>query len=371
MLTTAPAQATFDAADRPATASHGLVRLWLGGVAALVFLMVMVGGATRLTDSGLSITEWQPILGAIPPLTDADWQAAFDKYRQIPQYQQMNRGMSLAAFKVIFYWEWAHRLLGRLIGVVFALPLAWFWATGRLPRSLRWPLVGLFLLGGLQGAIGWYMVQSGLTDRISVSPYRLALHLTMAIVILGLLVWTALELAPASSSVPERPARSSTAGLRWRAGTLVCLLIIQIVAGAFVAGHKAGLTYNTWPLMDGALVPAGLGTLSPWWMNAVENITTIQFNHRTLAYLLVLLVAWQAVSVWQRSGDASQRLSALLLAAGVVGQMGLGIATLLWVTDARIPLALGVAHQAGAAALFAAAVWHCHAVVGPRRSPTT
>lgn len=350
--------------DRVSTAgSPALVQTWLAGVAFLVFLMVMVGGATRLTDSGLSITEWQPILGAIPPLTDADWQDAFAKYKQIPEYRDVNRGMSLDAFKVIFWWEWAHRFLGRIIGLAFALPLAFFWMTGRLPKGLGLPLLGLLALGGLQGAIGWYMVQSGLAEgMVDVSPYRLTLHLSLAILILGLLVWTALNIPRADE---RRPVLLDTisAVQKWRAVALIGLLYLQIVIGGFVAGHKAGLVYNTWPLMGDSLIPAGLATLQPWYLNFVENITTIQFNHRMLAYAIVVIGLWHAWSVWRAADDKAQGMSALLLAAGLLGQAALGIVTLLSVSDAKIPVGWGVAHQAGAAALFAAAVWHLHTML--------
>jgi cytochrome c oxidase assembly protein subunit 15 len=354
-LADVPSSSRAAASDRARPAE---VQAWLFAVAALVVLMVMVGGATRLTDSGLSITEWQPILGAIPPLTDADWQDAFAKYRQIPEYREINRGMSLDAFKVIFWWEWAHRFLGRIIGVAFAVPLVLFWVSGRLPKGLGLPLVGLLGLGGLQGAIGWYMVQSGLTEGVDVSPYRLALHLTLALVILGLLVWVALGLAPARSG--PILLRTATPAQRRTAWLLVGLLYVQVVAGAFVAGHKAGLTYNTWPLMDGQLIPGGLLTLSPWWMNAVENITAIQFTHRILAYAIVALGLWHAVSVWRTADDARQEWTALLLGAGLLGQAALGVATLLSVDDAKIPVVLGIAHQAGAALLIVVAVWHAH-----------
>lgn len=338
-----------------------LVQAWLGGVAVLVFIMVMVGGATRLTDSGLSITEWQPILGAIPPLTASDWQLAFDKYRQIPEYREINRGMSLDDFKVIFWWEWAHRFLGRIIGIAYAVPLAFFWWTGRLPRGLGLPLLGLLALGGLQGAIGWYMVQSGLTEGIDVSPYRLALHLTLAIVILALLVWTALGLGRRKTATVMLA--TATPAQRVRAGLLLALLFVQIVAGAFVAGHKAGLVYNTWPLMGDYLIPPGLATLTPWWQNFVENLTTIQFNHRVLAYVIVLLGVYHAWSVWRVADDERQEWTAVLMAAGLIAQAGLGVLTLVSVTDAKIPIGLGVAHQAGAAALVAVAVWHLHTMM--------
>jgi cytochrome c oxidase assembly protein subunit 15 len=338
------------------------VQAWLATVALLVFLMVMVGGATRLTDSGLSITEWQPILGAIPPMTDADWQDAFAKYKQIPEYRDVNKGMSLDAFKVIFWWEWAHRFLGRIIGIAFAVPLLLFWATGRLPQGLGLPLLGLLGLGGLQGAIGWYMVQSGLADgMVDVSPYRLTLHLSLAILILGLLVWTALGIAPNRTRAVLLDTISPIQ--RRRAVLLVGLLYLQIIAGGFVAGHKAGLVYNTWPLMENSLIPDGLALLTPWYLNFVENITTIQFNHRMLAYAIVAIGLVHAWSVWRAADDERQAVSAVVLAGGLVGQAGLGVVTLLAVVDAKIPVVWGIAHQAGAAALFAVAVWHLHTML--------
>ncbi len=340
--------------------SPSLVRLWLAIVAILVLAMIVVGGATRLTDSGLSITEWRPLLGAIPPLSDADWQDAFAKYKQIPEYREVNRGMSLDAFKVIYWWEWGHRFLGRIIGVVFAVPLLAFWLTGRLPRGLGLPLAGLLLFGGLQGAIGWYMVQSGLTEGVDVSPYRLALHLSMAILILGLIVWTILGLSPPDTRVILLD--TVTPAQRRRASVLLALVFLQIVAGAFVAGHKAALVYNTWPTMNGDLVPDGLLMLAPWWLNAVENITTIQFNHRLLAYVLVLLALWHAWSVTRSADARTPGATAVLLAAGLLAQAALGIVTLLAVTEAKIPVGLGVAHQGGAAIVFMLAVWHRHAI---------
>ena len=237
------------------------VRWWLFAVAALVVAMVTIGGATRLTGSGLSITEWQPIMGSIPPLSEAAWLDAFAKYKMIPQYAAINRGMSLEAFKAIFWWEWGHRFLGRLIGAAFALPLAWFWLAGRLRSDLKAPLAGLLLLGGLQGFVGWFMVQSGLSERVEVSQYRLALHLALAFLVLGGLLWQGLKLGD------RRPRgialRTITRGQVRLAVAIAGLVFLQVLAGAFVAGLKAGLTHNTWPLMDGRLVPGGLATLSP------------------------------------------------------------------------------------------------------------
>src|SRR4051812_48317770 len=260
---------TLDARSPAAARQVASLRAWLLAVAALVFLMVGVGGATRLTGSGLSITEWQPIVGTVPPLSQADWLEAFAKYQQIPQYHHVNRGMSLDAFKVIFWWEWTHRFLGRLIGAVFLVPFLFFLAAGQMPRALLGRLAGIFALGGLQGAIGWYMVRSGLADRIDVSQYRLALHLGLAILIFGGLIWVAL-------SLDERESRASAAWPpRARGAAAIALLVFaQIILGAFVAGLKAGASYNTWPLMDGRFVPDGLGAMQPWYLNLFENALT-------------------------------------------------------------------------------------------------
>jgi cytochrome c oxidase assembly protein subunit 15 len=323
------------------------VRVWLFAVAALVFLLVSVGGATRLTGSGLSITEWQPIVGAVPPLSQGDWQEAFAKYRLTPQYDRVNRGMSLDAFKFIFWWEWTHRFLGRLVGVVFAVPFLYFLAAGQISRGLLTRLGGIFALGGLQGGVGWYMVRSGLADRIDVSQYRLALHLGLAILIFGALLWTALSLGERTAA---KRAESAAGAL------IVGLVFVQIVLGALVAGLKAGLAYNTWPLMDGRLIPEGLGVVQPWYLNPFENALTVQFDHRLVAYLLLAAVVWHTAALLRTGGDGRARLSALALSAAVLAQAALGIWTLL----AHVPLALGLAHQAGAAAVFALAVWHLH-----------
>jgi heme a synthase len=332
------------------------VRLWLVVVALLVFAMIIVGGATRLTDSGLSITEWQPLLGAIPPLSAADWQAAFAKYKTIPQYASVNKGMSLDAFKVIFWWEWAHRFLGRFIGLAFAVPFALFWLTGSLPRGLAPKLMGLLALGGVQGAVGWYMVQSGLSERIDVSQYRLALHLSIAFAILGLLVWLILSLSPARL---EPRLQTLSPARRAFAGILAVLVFSQVAIGGFVAGLKAGRAYNTWPLMDGQIIPDGIARLTPWWLNLTENMATVQFNHRLAAYVIVALALWHAVKVITAADDERIRRSAAALAAGLLAQMALGI----WTVLAAVPIGLGIAHQGFAAIVFAIAVWHAHTVL--------
>ena len=257
---------------------HRVVQIWLYAVCATILLMVIVGGATRLTDSGLSITEWKPIHGAIPPLGAAQWAVEFDKYRQIPEYRHINRGMSLDEFKTIYWWEWGHRQLGRFIGLFYAIPLAIFWLTGALDRRLKWLLgIGL-LLGGVQGFIGWWMVSSGLVDRVDVSQYRLAVHLGLALAILAYLFTIARSLYPLDRERPFVPRAVSNLSV-----VTVGLIFTQILLGALVAGLDAGLTYNTWPLMDGKWIPNGLATLSPAWLNFFENITMVQFQHRAMA----------------------------------------------------------------------------------------
>ncbi|MCA3561294.1 MAG: COX15/CtaA family protein [Aestuariivirga sp.] len=331
------------------TAATPYVRAWLFGVAALIFCMVIVGGATRLTDSGLSITEWKPLLGAIPPMTEAQWLDAFRKYQQIPEYHLVNKGMSLAEFEFIYWWEWSHRFLGRVIGLAFFLPFAYFAVTGALNRSTAIRCGILFILGGLQGALGWYMVASGLVGRVDVSQYRLAAHLSLATFIYGAILWVGFGLGR-KRHVPET-------GGQWLALLIAALVLLQIAAGGFVAGLDAGFGYNSWPLIDGAVVPKGLFAAEPWWRNLFENALTVQFNHRNLAYVIFLLVAAQAYA-------ARSRASLLLLLA-VLAQIALGVWTLLW----AVPLWLGLAHQGGAMVVFAAAIWNLHTMLKGERVP--
>lgn len=346
----------------PATPSHILdfgsrpraVARWLFVIAGLVFLMILVGGATRLTDSGLSITEWKPILGAIPPLSDADWQSAFDKYKQIPEYKLVNKNITLDGFKTIFWWEWGHRFLGRAIGLAFALPFVYFAITGAVSRRLGWRLLGIFALGGLQGVIGWYMVMSGLVDRVDVSQYRLALHLTVAFIILGCVLWVALDLLSPSRNFGARHQATSASLF---AGALVLLLLLQVVLGAFVAGTKAGLAYTTWPDMNGEWIPSGIGALSPWYRNFFEDIATIQFNHRVMAYLITIAIVLHFfATLFSNRYRQPFIISAGVLLVAVLGQVALGIWTLLQ----QVPINLGVAHQGMAAIVFGIAVWHWH-----------
>lgn len=330
-----------------APGSDAAVRLWLWTVAALVFAMIVVGGATRLTDSGLSITEWKPIMGALPPLSAADWHDVFTKYQQIPEYHLVNKGMSLDEFKAIFWWEWSHRFLGRFIGLAFAGPFVFFWLTGRLRAGFARKLGVVLALGAVQGAIGWYMVSSGLVDRIDVSQYRLALHLSVAFLILAALVWLALSLSPR-----ERPL--ATKGQRVLAGHLAGFVFVQVVLGAFVAGLKAGRAYNTWPDMNGEMVPAGLYALRPWWHNLFEDITTVQFNHRLAAYVVLAFAALNLFLLVRARADRRILSSAALVLGAIAVQAAIGIWTLL----AAVPLGLGLAHQGGAAIVFALATRH-------------
>jgi heme a synthase len=321
---------------------------WLLAIAALVFLMVVVGGITRLTESGLSMVRWDPVSGIVPPLTDAQWQAEFAAYRATPEYQQVNSGMALAAFKGIFFWEYLHRLIGRLIGIAFALMLGWaVWARA-IPKGYGWRLVGLFALGGLQGVIGWWMVYSGLIDRPDVSHIRLAVHLVNALLIFALLIWTALDLrAPGSRS----------ARLRLLPGVAILLLGLQITLGAFTAGLDAGFAFAEWPTMGGRFFPEGVPLLEPAWRNLVDQPIVVQFTHRWFAWIVALGVAGVALRLW-RAGAATHAVAILLL---VALQIVLGISTLL--SGVMIPIA--VAHQAGAALLLAGLVAGAHRLGRP------
>jgi cytochrome c oxidase assembly protein subunit 15 len=322
------------------------IRIWLYGICLLILAMVVVGGATRLTESGLSITEWKPIHGVIPPLSVAEWEEELEKYRQIPEYQLINKGMSLEEFKVIFWWEWSHRLLGRLIGVAFFVPMVWFWARGRVEPWLKPWLVAGLALGGLQGAIGWWMVASGLVDRVDVSQYRLATHLTLACLIFAYLYGLAryLAFAPVNREGPARPHPLSLV-----AALLVAAVFVQIFLGGLVAGLKAGHSFNTWPLMDGALVPSGLWMMSPVWLNHFESVLTVQFQHRVAAYVVVALslaVLWATV---RRADTRHLRGMAVASMVALFVQMTIGIATLV----GQIPFGLALLHQGFAVVVVA------------------
>jgi cytochrome c oxidase assembly protein subunit 15 len=340
-LTAPPARRS---APRP-----GAISSWLLVMAALVLAMVVIGGITRLTESGLSMVRWEPVSGAIPPMNEGEWQAEFDAYRASPEYQKINRGMSLSQFKDIFFWEYVHRLLGRLIGLAFALPLLWFAWKRAIPRGYGWRLTGLFVLGGLQGVIGWWMVASGLVDRPEVSHIRLAVHLLLALLIFGLLIWTGLDLRNL-----DRDPASRRAGLPVSAAWALSLLGLQLMFGAYVAGLDAGYAFNSWPKMGEEWFPAGTPMLTPFLVNLVDNAIVVQFVHRWLAWAVAASVFVLAWSAWRRGFHAA----ALTVAAAVLFQILLGILTLL----TGVELWIAVAHQAMAALLLASMVATAHAL---------
>lgn len=338
--------------------SHTAIAVWLLICCALVFAMVIVGGVTRLTGSGLSIVEWQPLIGTIPPLSVQDWAILFEKYQQIPQYELVNKGMTLDEFKGIFWWEYFHRLLGRLIGLVYFVPLVYFIARKQADRVLSLKLFGIFILGGLQGLMGWYMVMSGLSENVHVSQYRLTAHLGLAFIIYAAMFWVATGLLASGSTanivVSHTDSSESLAKLRRFSLALTGLIFIMVLSGGLVAGIHAGKAYNTFPLMDGSLIPPALFVLDPWYRNFFDNITTVQFDHRLIAWLLIFLVPYfwfKAIRAADLS--ASARLACHLLLLMLIIQVGLGITTLLL----AVPLTFAAAHQAGAVLLFTAALW--------------
>jgi cytochrome c oxidase assembly protein subunit 15 len=330
MARTSPASASA----RPAA-----IAWWLLVVAALVLAMVVVGGITRLTESGLSIVRWQPVSGTLPPIGEAAWLAEFEAYRQSPQYQLVNTGMTLAEFKSIFFWEYVHRLLGRVIGLAFALPLVWFALRRAIPHGYGWKLLGILALGGLQGAIGWWMVASGLVDRPEVSHIRLAIHLLTALTIFAATLWVALDLRRLARHPASRPARLPTIGI-WT----LCVLGLQLMFGAYVAGLDAGFAYASWPKMAGEWFPASTPMLSPWIANLVDNPTMVQFVHRWLAFVVAIFVALLAAAVWR----AGRPAYAIGLGAIVAIQILLGISTLL----SGVDITVAAAHQAMAVILL-------------------
>jgi cytochrome c oxidase assembly protein subunit 15 len=349
---------TLPEAERPARGDPRAVAQWLLAVAGLVWAMVAIGGATRLTGSGLSIMEWAPLSGALPPLSEAEWQRLYALYRTIPQYALVNAGFGIEGFKEIFWLEWIHRQWGRLIGLAYAGGLAWFWLRGRIPAGFKPRLLGLLALGGLQGAVGWYMVASGFeADRTAVSPFRLVTHLGLALVIYGALLWTALDLLRPDARAPAgyRPVRRLVRLAFWA-------LAAAMLAGGFVAGTRAGFTFNSFPLMDGALVPAGLYGLEPWWRSAFADLLTVQFNHRVLASLSALTALGAAWAAWRGLPAGFARRAVFALGAAVMLQYAIGVATLVWV----VPVPLGTLHQATAVLVLTAALVALHALRPPR-----
>jgi heme a synthase len=333
---------------------------WLFGVAALVLAMAMIGAATRLTESGLSMVRWEP-LNVFPPTNEQAWLAELEAYRASPQYQQVNRGMSLDAFKAIFWWEFIHRQMGRLIGLAFALPLLYFALTRQIPKGFGKRLLGLLALGGLQGGIGWWMVASGLVNEPAVSHYRLTVHLCLALLIFALLIWTALDLI--STQGQQGPSKGGDRRLKSMSAAMLGVLSVQIILGGFVAGLDAGFAFNSWPLMGDKFMPDETWALEPWFANVHANPVTVQFLHRLLAYLLVghgLALAARAWRLGGRLGDAPLQRLGLALALVVVAQTLLGIFTVVY----GVPVWLGTAHQGGAIVLLGVSValthraWH-------------
>ncbi|ACK50823.1 cytochrome oxidase assembly [Methylocella silvestris BL2] len=347
-----PAPSAFDARSWRTVPA---VAVWLWTLAALVFLMVLVGGATRLTESGLSITQWKPLTGVIPPLSQADWQAEFENYKKIPQYAQIFPDMDLAGFKFIFFFEWSHRLLGRLIGLATFLPMVFFWAKGLLPPSLKPKLVGVLALGGLQGFVGWWMVKSGLVDRAEVAQERLALHLLLASVTFAILVWLAASLNSRPPAVAAPPRRLFGLAL-----VFVVAALAQIGLGALVAGLRAGRAYNSWPLMDGRFFPPldQLMAEAPLWRNFVDNLLTVQFQHRMAAYALLVFALAQALYTRVAAGRGAASRRAAALAVLVAAQAVIGITTLVL----AVPLWAGLLHQGFAMIVLGMAAAHAQAL---------
>ncbi|MCC6531592.1 MAG: COX15/CtaA family protein [Burkholderiales bacterium] len=333
------------------------VAAWLFACCVLLFTMIVIGGITRLTRSGLSIVEWQPIAGALPPLNEAQWLETFEKYRQTPEYKQVNFGMSLAEFKGIFWWEYIHRLLGRLIGLVFFIPYAWFLLRKRLDRDSAWKLGLVFVLGAIQGAMGWYMVKSGLVDDPRVSHYRLSAHLGLAFAIFAAMFWIALDmLKPRLVPVSEPARRLGRVAL-----TTALLVFVMILSGGLVAGIRAGYAYNTFPLMNGHWIPPEILLIEPWYLNFFNNMATVQFDHRTLAWILLVLIAGMWIASRSPALPARARFAAHFLLLAIALQFSLGVAALLL----RVPVPLGAAHQGGAVLVLAALLWFAHELRRP------
>ena len=330
------------------------IAVWLFVCCAMVFIMVVVGGVTRLTDSGLSIVEWQPVSGTLPPMSQSDWDEFHQKYQQSPQYQKINKGMSVDEFKTIFWWEYIHRVLGRLIGLVFFIPFVYFLIRKQIDKPLGIKLSGIFVLGGLQGLMGWYMVMSGLVDNPHVSQYRLTAHLGLAFVIFAAMFWVATDLLYDRNKSPHNP--DELKGIRRFSIGLTWLIFIMVLSGGLVAGIRAGLAYNTFPLMNGHFIPPEIFLLEPLWRNFFENMATIQFDHRMIAWILMFTVPYFWFKARKHQLSDSAKLACNLFLIMLVIQVGLGISTLLL----AVPLVLGAAHQGGAMMLFTAALWVNH-----------
>ena len=333
------------------------IAYWLFFCAAVIFGMILLGGVTRLTNSGLSMVDWKPLMGIIPPLSEADWEHMFAKYKQFPEYQQINAGMSMESFKSIFMYEYLHRVLGRLIGVIFILPFLFFYFTQRIKAGLTPKLIIMLIGGGCQGLLGWYMVKSGLVDKPDVSQYRLSAHLGAAVLIYSFILWTAFDLVCRRT---EQPAQLQTF-----AYSLSGLIFLMILTGGLVAGTKAGYAYPTWPLMGDSFIPAGLYSMTPAWLSAFEDITTIQFNHRIFAYIIVALVLGFAAKAFRAGFQGPIRTAVFCLIGLLILQVSLGISTLIF----YVPIPVAAAHQVGAVALLSASLFISHALTKSQGQP--
>ena len=329
---------------------HRQIALWLLTCAAIIFGMILLGGVTRLTNSGLSMVEWKPLVGIIPPLSQADWQELFLKYQQYPEYQKINMGMTLDEFKPIFMYEYLHRVLGRLIGIIFIIPFVYFYVTKKLSPQLSIRLTIMLILGGCQGVLGWYMVKSGLVDNPHVSQYRLTAHLGLAVLIYSFIVWTALDILNANVNQFRNLALPSI--------TITGLIFVMILSGGLVAGTRAGYAYSTWPLMGDSFIPAGLYAMQPAWLSAFEDITTIQFNHRILAYIIALFILGFVVKAFYLKVSGKLRTAVISLLVLLVVQISLGVSTLIF----YVPISVAATHQVGAVALLTAALFVCHSL---------
>lgn len=332
------------------------VATWLLVCAAVVFGMILLGGVTRLTNSGLSMVEWKPLVGVIPPLSEQAWQAVFDKYRLFPEYQKINRGMSLDAFKSIFMYEYLHRVLGRLIGVLFLLPMLFFVYKKRLRPGLQPKLYVLFFLGGLQGLLGWYMVKSGLVSNPHVSQYRLTAHFGVAVVLYGYMLWLSFDLLFRSREHGEDTATLTRKPYANSSGLMIALVFLMMLSGGLVAGTDAGLAYPTWPLMGDTFIPTGLYALTPAWLSIFEHIPTIQFNHRMFAYFLCVVLTIFATVVYRSADGSKGRWGAVFVVLALFAQISLGISTLLL----KVPVPVALAHQGGAVLLLTAVLFLSH-----------
>lgn len=329
---------------------HRQIALWLLTCAAVIFGMILLGGVTRLTNSGLSMVEWKPLVGIIPPLSQADWQELFLKYQQYPEYQKINMGMTLDEFKPIFMYEYLHRVLGRLIGIIFIIPFVYFCVTKKLSPQLSIRLTIMLILGGCQGVLGWYMVKSGLVDNPHVSQYRLTAHLGLAVLIYSFIVWTALDILNANVNQFRNLALPSI--------MITGLIFVMILSGGLVAGTRAGYAYSTWPLMGDSFIPAGLYAMQPAWLSAFEDITTVQFNHRILAYIIVLFILGFVVKALNLKVSGKLRTAVISLLVLLVIQISLGVSTLIF----HVPISVAATHQVGAVALLTAALFVCHSL---------